>query len=448
MTQDLAIAASGIGKRYRVYRSPRQRMLDWLPGESRHPRYREVWALRDVSFELKRGSCLGVVGANGSGKSTLLKILTGVAQPTTGTVNVKGRVLSLLELGTGFNPELTGRQNVVASASLMGLPAEFAAERMADIAAFADIGTHFDHPVRTYSSGMFVRLAFATYMHMEPELFIVDEALSVGDLFFQQKCATAMRDLRARGVTLLFASHDMSAVQELCDEAILLDRGRVVMKDSPFQVITRYLSMQGERQERRPAGTETLAPAPRQASGAEAELPARIRRDDLLQGRQGMGVGGCRIVALRLIDRSGNTVQDVRSGMEIGIQALLQAKLPVEEPNFGIDLADTQNRSLTGAGTSNHNAWIGPLVAGEERVVTAWLRLSVPPGRYRLSAAAGECRRLDPYHAVFHDLHAEFMELDVLPDASVPPFEGFADIGIAVETFAMKDRCAAQVERT
>nr|WP_246654325.1 ABC transporter ATP-binding protein [Azospirillum formosense] len=446
-------------------------MLDWLPGESRHPRYREVWALRDVSFELKRGRCLGVIGSNGSGKSTLLKILTGVAQPTTGTVSVKGRVLSLLELGTGFNPELTGRQNVVASASLMGLPPDFAAERMGDIAAFADIGVHFDHPVRTYSSGMFVRLAFATYMHMEPELFIVDEALSVGDLFFQQKCAVAMRNLRARGVTLLFASHDMTAVQELCDEAILLDRGHVAAHGIPTQTITRYLAIQGERQSKAvsaarqpsPASTPTSQDAgaekavaekaaagetAAEGAGSETGLPALIRRDDLLQGRRGTGVGGCLIPALRLIDRQGNPVGQARCGMELGIQALIRAQGDVEEPNFGIDLVDPQGRSVMSVGSSNRDVWIGPLGAGEERVVTAWLRLAVPPGRYRLSVAVGECRRLDPYHAVFHDLYPEFTELDVLPDDGAAMFDGVADIGIAVETFAMENRCAARVEPT
>lgn len=434
MTEDAAIVAAGIGKCYHVYRSPRQRMLDWLPGESSQPHYREVWALQDVSFELGRGRCLGVIGANGSGKSTLLKIITGVAQPTTGSVRIRGRVLSLLELGTGFNPELTGRQNVVASASLMGFPPDFAKGRMAEIAAFADIGDHFDHPVRTYSSGMFVRLAFATYMHMDPELFIVDEALSVGDLFFQQKCAVAMRDLRSRGVTLLFASHDMSAVQELCDEAILLDRGRVVAYDAPTQVISRYQTIQSERQARSTGGVRP-PPVPVDAT---AELPALIRRDDRLGGRTGVGEAGCRVTALRLIDRSGTSVDSVRCGTEFGIQALIQAMAHIEEPNFGIDLIDSRGRSVMGVGTSNQGIWIGSLEEGEERVVTAWLHLSVAPGRYRVSAAAGECRRLDPYKAVFHDLHPELAEVDVLPPAEGLTFEGVADLGIAVETFAVE----------
>ncbi|HEY2584646.1 MAG TPA: ABC transporter ATP-binding protein, partial [Tepidisphaeraceae bacterium] len=234
------IQVSRLGKSFRLYPKSWGRLTEWLT-LGRAVRHEDFWALRDVSFDVRRGESLGIIGVNGSGKSTLLKILSGAMYPTSGQVNGRGRVLSLLELGTGLNSELTGRQNVINSARLLGFPAEYATERMRQIESFADLdGGFFDRPVRLYSSGMLVRLSFSMFACFDPEIFIVDEALSVGDVFFQQKCVKRIEQMLAAGVTMLFVSHDMQLVRRLCGRAILLSHGRVEFDGPPDECVSRY----------------------------------------------------------------------------------------------------------------------------------------------------------------------------------------------------------------
>jgi lipopolysaccharide transport system ATP-binding protein len=221
-----AVRASGLAKHYRLYDKPHHRLLQTLYGERRHF-FREFRALDDVSFELPRGETLGVIGRNGAGKSTLLGLICGTIRPTLGTIEVQGRVAALLELGTGFNPEFTGRQNVLINAAILGLSGRQIQERLDDILSFADIGAFVDQPVKTYSSGMYVRLAFSVIVHVRPDILIVDEALAVGDALFQAKCMTRMRRMLDDGMTLLFTSHDINAVKALCRRAMWLEGGRV-----------------------------------------------------------------------------------------------------------------------------------------------------------------------------------------------------------------------------
>ena len=210
-------------------------------------RHQEFWALRDISFEVDQGECLGVIGPNGAGKSTLLKILTHTLYPTSGQYDIQGRVLSLLELGTGFHPELTGRQNLYNSVHLLGFPDGYLQERIGDIEAFAQLGDFFDRPVKIYSSGMYVRLAFSLFAFMRPEVLIIDETLSVGDVFFQQKSFAKMREIIAAGTTCLFVSHDTAAVQNLCRRAIVLDRGEMAFSGDAVEAISRYYATMGRR---------------------------------------------------------------------------------------------------------------------------------------------------------------------------------------------------------
>ncbi len=220
----VAIAVHQVSKCYRVYGSQRERIASAL-WPSRRTRSGDVWALRDVSFEVRRGEALAVIGRNGSGKSTLLEIIAGTVTPTAGAVEVRGKVAALLELGSGFNPEYTGRENVILNGLLLGLSRDEMLARFDQIAAFADLGDVLDRPVKTYSSGMVMRLAFSVQVVLEPEILIVDEALSVGDFFFQQKCATRIRQLREQGVTLIFVSHDMGLVRNVCRQAVFLKTG-------------------------------------------------------------------------------------------------------------------------------------------------------------------------------------------------------------------------------
>ena len=239
MPSDIAIAARGLAKSYQIYDKPIDRIKQGL-WRGNKQFYREFHALKDVSFTIARGETVGIVGRNGSGKSTLLQLICGTLAPSHGEIDIRGRVAALLELGAGFNPEFTGKENVYLNAAIMGMTNDEISSRFDRIAAFADIGSFMDQPVRTYSSGMYVRLAFATAINVEPDILVIDEALSVGDEAFQRKCFSRIQEIKNNGGTILFVSHAASAVVELCDRAILLDAGEILLSGKPKQVITQY----------------------------------------------------------------------------------------------------------------------------------------------------------------------------------------------------------------
>jgi lipopolysaccharide transport system ATP-binding protein len=239
---NIAISVKNLSKKYRLYDSPQHRLKEALhPFRKKY--HRDFWALKDVSFEIRKGETVGIVGRNGSGKSTLLQIICGILQPSEGEALVRGRISALLELGAGFNPEFTGRENVYMSGAVLGFAREEMDHRFADIAAFADIGDFVDQPVKTYSSGMYVRLAFSVSINVDPEILIVDEALSVGDEAFQRKCFSRINDFKKRGKTILFVSHAASTIVELCDRAVLIDQGELLLSGLPKTVVSRYHKM-------------------------------------------------------------------------------------------------------------------------------------------------------------------------------------------------------------
>jgi len=246
-SDDIVISVKNLNKCYQIYETPRDRLKQFVLtrmqrffGKPPQQYYREFQALKDVSFKIKKGETVGIVGRNGSGKSTLLQIICGTLAPTSGNVKTRGRVAALLELGSGFNPEFTGRENVYMNAAVLGLSQEEICKRFDDIAVFADIGDFIEQPVKTYSSGMMVRLAFAVAINVDPEILIVDEALSVGDELFQRKCFSRIETIRASGATILFVSHSGAQVIELCDRAILMDSGQKLAVGAPKQIVGRY----------------------------------------------------------------------------------------------------------------------------------------------------------------------------------------------------------------
>lgn len=241
VSQDLAISLHNVSKCFKRYGKPIDRLKEALQPSKR--RSDDFWALRNINLEIPRGETFGIIGQNGSGKSTLLQIIAGTLTPTTGNLQVNGRISALLELGSGFNPEFTGRQNVFLNGQILGLSQMEVAEKFDDIAAFANIGQFIDQPVKSYSSGMMVRLAFAVAINVEPEILIVDEALSVGDVKFQARCMKRIRDLKESGVTILFVSHDASSVKMLCNQAVLLNHGEQIMMGKPNKVVDRYVAM-------------------------------------------------------------------------------------------------------------------------------------------------------------------------------------------------------------
>ncbi|OYZ29183.1 MAG: ABC transporter ATP-binding protein [Hydrogenophilales bacterium 17-64-65] len=243
----MAISVSNLSKCYQIYDTPRDRLkqfvaprLQSLAGQSPRQYFREFWALKDVSFEVRKGETVGIIGRNGSGKSTLLQIICGTLHPTSGSIQTNGRIAALLELGSGFNPEFTGRENVYMNAAVLGLSTEEIDARFDDIAAFAEIGDFIEQPVKTYSSGMVVRLAFAVAINVDPEILIVDEALSVGDELFQRKCFSRIEAIKQNGATILFVSHSGSTVVELCGHAVLLDSGEKLAMGAPKSIVGKY----------------------------------------------------------------------------------------------------------------------------------------------------------------------------------------------------------------
>jgi lipopolysaccharide transport system ATP-binding protein len=274
-----------------------------------------LWALKDVSFEVKRGEVLGIIGRNGSGKSTLLKILSRITEPTEGRANIHGRVASLLEVGTGFHPELTGRENIYLNGAILGMKRTEIDRKFDEIVAFAEIERFLDTPVKRYSSGMYVRLAFAVAAHLEPEILIVDEVLAVGDAEFQKKCLDKMQDVAGKGRTVLFVSHNMAAVLSLCRKTNLLDYGRVVFSGTTGDIVSRYM--------------ENIS--------RKAEIPLSERKD---RG----GNGSVRLVSLRINNSNGDSI--IRCGDRLRIIMAYQSTQNVSGPAFLVNIYDEFNRSI------------------------------------------------------------------------------------------------------
>ena len=240
MENEYAIRVKNITKRYKLFERNRDRVRDALGLAGKKQLYKDLYALKDLSFDIKKGESVGIIGVNGAGKSTILKIITGVLTPSEGEVEIGGRISALLELGAGFNPEYTGLQNVYLNGTMMGFSKEEIDKRLQSILDFADIGDFINQPVKTYSSGMFVRLAFAVAINIEPEILIVDEALSVGDVFFQTKCFHKFEEFRKAGKTIIFVSHDLGSIRRYCDKAILLNHGEKISEGTPAEVIDIY----------------------------------------------------------------------------------------------------------------------------------------------------------------------------------------------------------------
>lgn len=271
MSFEAAVRLENISKCYRLYRTPQDRLKQFFIGRFRRC-FEEFWALRAVSLTIPRGECLGILGRNGAGKSTLLQIISGIMTPTSGSVAITGRVAALLELGTGFNTEFNGHDNVVLNASLLGLSDAEIDERYDAIIDFADIGAFIDQPVKTYSSGMMMRLAFAVAIHVDPDILIIDEALSVGDAKFQAKCFKKFEELRAANKTIIFVSHSVEQVVRHCDRAILIDRGEMVGEGQPQEIANQYLSLLFDM---KPLEKESV-----QSAEAEAAIEGGVQGDD------------------------------------------------------------------------------------------------------------------------------------------------------------------------
>lgn len=363
MSSEIAIKVENLSKCYQIYDKPRDRLLQML-FRGHRTFYREFWALRDVSFEIKRGETVGIIGRNGSGKSTLLQLICGTLNPTGGSIQTRGRIAALLELGSGFNPEFTGRENVYMNASILGLNHEEIDARFDAIAAFADIGDFIDQPVKTYSSGMYVRLAFAVIAHVDADILVIDEALSVGDAFFTQKCMRFLRRFMENG-TVLFVSHDTGAVINLCQSGIWLEKGIIKYKGEPKEIAQMYLaelyaSQQGESS----LQTEgTVEDAQKEAEDSFYDMRLRYInatpcRNDIQVFKfnpdaAGFGRGGGSITGTQFLDDEGRELSWIIGGENVVLKISCQAHVCMYSPIIGFYVNDRLGQNLFGENTYN-----------------------------------------------------------------------------------------------
>ncbi len=439
MNSSLVIEAHGLSKSYRIWKSAPDRLFGplaaelsaWMPGrvgaklrERGHAAYQDFYALKDISFELRRGESLGILGRNGAGKSTLLQLLAGTLQPTSGSVRVHGRVAALLELGSGFNPEFTGRENVYLNGHVLGLTKRQIDEKFAEITAFAEIGDFINQPVKTYSSGMLIRLAFAVGISVEPDVLIVDEALSVGDVFFQQKCFARVHEMLAKGVSLLFVSHDTAAVQNLCDQALLLSGGTAIYQGLPEEAVGRYFALGAARRDG--AGLSARGSLP----PAAADNRDAILRDNILpRARARLGQRELEIVAASVTNERELSTLSVPMRGKLRFKLLLRAHRNICEPNVGIHIFDRMNNLVFAAGTTQLRKRLNDFVAGEERIVTLEVGMSVQPGAYTFSLGCSEPSQDGPNSGYAQDRHEGLGPLEVYHDAhDVWPFYGIAQL--------------------
>lgn len=430
------IAVQSLGKKYQIYGQPADRLkqmivprLGRIIGRGDKAYFEEFWALRGVSFDVRRGETVGIIGRNGSGKSTLLQMICGTLHPTEGEVRTHGRIAALLELGAGFNPDFTGRENVYLSGLLYGISESELRKRFESIVAFADIGKFIDQPVKTYSSGMYVRLAFAIAAHVDADTLVIDEALSVGDVRFTQKCMRYLRNFQKRG-TLLFVSHDAGAVTSLCSRAIWLDAGEMVMDGPARDVVERYLATQ-HAADRASLGDKVVVRASDPTTGgSDAEvdsgdgLPSDIQdsRMDVLNGPASrnlvevfdfdpdnitneFGAGAARIVEVRMVDQNGKPHRMITGGEFTDLVIVAEVLEHITSPIFGFYVKDRLGQRLFG-----DNTYVtyrdDPVQAAPGQRVQARFRFRMPilpNGDYAIDAALATGTQLD--HTQQHWIH-------------------------------------------
>ena len=372
---------------YKLYDKPSDRLKEAL-GLTKKKLYKEHYALRDVNFDIQEGECVGIIGTNGSGKSTILKIITGVLSPTAGEIAVNGRISALLELGAGFNGEYSGLENVYLNGSMIGFSREEIDAKLQSILDFADIGDFIYQPVKTYSSGMFVRLAFAVAINIDPEILIVDEALSVGDVFFQAKCYRKFEEFKEMGKTILFVSHDLSSIGKYCDRVVLLNKGEKLAEGGAKEMVNLYRRVLVNQYDDAEEGQTTE----NQAAGADVSLKAhtgsgKAMKDSLNLNPKVLEYGSKlgEIVDFAIRDDTGMITNVIEKGKEFSVQMKVKFQADVSDPIFAFTLKDLKGTEITGTNTMYEGVNVENTEPGSECVVTFEQKMDLQGGEYLLS---------------------------------------------------------------
>ena len=394
MENKKVIQVKDLTKMYKLYDKPSDRLKEAL-GLTKKKLYKEHYALRDVNFDIQEGECVGIIGTNGSGKSTILKIITGVLTPTQGEVKVDGRISALLELGAGFNMEYSGLENVYLNGTMTGFSKEEIDARLDDILEFADIGDFIHQPVKTYSSGMFVRLAFAVAINIDPEILVVDEALSVGDVFFQAKCYHKFEEFKKQGKTILFVSHDLSSVSKYCDRVILLNKGVKLDEGSPKQMVDLYKQL-------------LVGQDPVKQQEADKEKKAAVQSEGTgnFQANPNMLEYGNRmaeIIHFEVLDDRGMLSNTIEKGTEFKIRMKVHFNEDIQEPIMAYTFKNIKGTEITGTNTMFEKAQVARSGAGDECTVTFTQNMDLQGGEYLLSFGCTGYK--DGDFTVFHRLY-------------------------------------------
>ena len=443
-TKQLAIHVEGLNKVYRLYDHNRDRLFDSL-GLARKKRYREHYALNNVDLDVYQGECVGIIGTNGSGKSTILKIITGVLNPTSGAVQVNGRISALLELGAGFNYEYNGIENVYLNGTMIGFSEKEIDEKLQDILDFADIGDYVYQPVKTYSSGMFVRLAFAVAINIDPEILIVDEALSVGDVFFQAKCYHKFEEFKKQGKTILFVSHDLSAISKYCDRAVLLNQGVKLGEGSARDMIDIYkqvlvgqyelpagdkkANLAADEDIRKAAAGKPDSPeGERDPAGAAGPAQGGVPEPQDGPGTQpdgGKPVPGINVQALEygtkeaeileyyMTDGAGLRTSAILKGEVFTLHMMVKAHKDLPAPIFALSIKNIKGVEITGTNTMVEKSFLESVAAGDVLTVTFTQKVRLQGGEYLLSL--GVTGYEGDAFTVYHRLY-DILNLTVISD--------------------------------
>lgn len=381
---DIAIKVDHVSKLYKLYDKPSDRFKEAL-GLTKEKKYKEHFALSDVYFEVKKGETVGIIGTNGAGKSTILKIITGVLNPTSGKVDVSGRISALLELGAGFNMEYTGIENIYLNGTMMGYTREEVDAKVQTILDFADIGDFVYQPVKTYSSGMFVRLAFAVAINIDPEILIVDEALSVGDVFFQAKCYHKFDEFKEAGKTILFVSHDLGSIAKYCDRVVLLNKGKKMAEGEPKEIIDLYKQVLVSQAENRELDEEQ--PTVSNVTDTQETANEGRWKDTLMLNPNVLEYGDkeAEIIDFAIIDDKNRITNNIQKNTDFRIRMKVKFHKDIEDPIFAFTIKDLQGTEVTGTNTMYEKTDIGLVKAGEEKVIEFSQNMNLQGRNYLLS---------------------------------------------------------------
>lgn len=423
-----AIDVRDVVKVYKLYDKPSDRIKEAF-GLGRKQRAKLHYALNGVSMNIYKGETVGIIGTNGSGKSTILKIITGVLTPTSGEVKVNGRISALLELGAGFNMEYNGIENVYLNGTMMGFSEKEIDERLPDILEFADIGDYVYQPVKTYSSGMFVRLAFAVAINIDPEILIVDEALSVGDVFFQAKCYHKFEEFKKLGKTIVFVSHDLSSISKYCDRVFLLNQGRLLGEGGSKEMIDAYKRVLVGQYDDSVKQDENLLTDPelQNAAARAAEGREKTFHENVNPGALEYGTGQARITEYYITDRNGIRATSVIKGEEFIIHMRVRFTDDIPAPIFAMSFKNVQGTELTGTNSMIEKAFLESVKKGRELDVTFTQRMSLQGGEYLLSMGVTGYNgdKFEVYHRLY-----DAMNITVISDKNTV---GFYDMDSVVK---------------